>query len=378
MLPELSSLSRAAPNATSQSPNLIDGFGRHIDYLRLSVTDRCDLRCVYCMPEKMKFLPKKDILELEELLTIAKVFIELGIKKIRLTGGEPLVRKNILWLIEKLGKELVPTDNDSYLSTEKKIGLRELTLTTNATQLAGLAEQIFSMGVRRINVSLDSLRADVFTRITRGGHLQQVMDGIKLAKKIGLAVKINMVVMKNINDQEVHDMIKWCGDNGYDLTFIEIMPMGDIGEETTTRKLGKENDEENWSVRSEQYMPLSLVRADIMTRWQLSKSEQKTGGPANYYLCHDTGQKIGFITPLTNHFCSSCNRVRLTTSGKLFLCLGKDDMVDIRADLRKGGVAQVKSAIINAMARKPLSHDFVISRHGHQPSQRRAMVETGG
>ncbi len=378
MLPELSSLSRAAPNATSQSPNLIDGFGRHIDYLRLSVTDRCDLRCVYCMPEKMKFLPKKDILELEELLTIAKVFIELGIKKIRLTGGEPLVRKNILWLIEKLGKELVPTDNDSYLSTEKKIGLRELTLTTNATQLAGLAEQIFSMGVRRINVSLDSLRPDVFTRITRGGHLQQVIDGIQLAKKIGLAVKINMVVMKNINDQEVHDMIKWCGDNGYDLTFIEIMPMGDIGEETTTRKLGKENDEENWSVRSEQYMPLSLVRADIMTRWQLSKSEQKTGGPANYYLCHDTGQKIGFITPLTNHFCSSCNRVRLTTSGKLFLCLGKDDMVDIRADLRKGGVAQVKNAIINAMARKPLSHDFVISRGGHQPSQRRAMVETGG
>lgn len=342
---------------------LRDGFGRKIDYLRLSVTDRCDLRCVYCMPKKMKFLPKKDILELEELLVIAKIFINLGVKKIRLTGGEPLVRKNILWLIEKLGGEL---SNDS--------GLQELTMTTNGTQLAGLAIKIFTAGIKRINVSLDSLKPDVFSRITRGGDLLQVMQAIKMAKTIGLAIKINMVVMKHINDGEVHDMIKWCGDHGYDITLIEIMPMGDIGDAVGDGDMG----EENWSLRHEQYMPLSLVRSDIMAHWQLEKSDYRTSGPANYYLCRDTGQKIGFITPLTNHFCATCNRVRLTTSGKLFLCLGKDDMVDLRAALRLGGESAVKENIINAMMKKPLSHDFVIHRGDGNISQKRAMVETGG
>ena len=343
-------------------PSLHDGFGRTINYLRLSVTDRCDLRCVYCMPAKMTFLPKKEILELEELLVIARAFIAMGVKKIRLTGGEPLVRKNILWLIEQLGRELLPSG-----------GLAELTMTTNGTQLAGMAERIFAAGVRRINVSLDSLTADVFARITRGGDLAAVQMAIKTAHAVGLKIKINMVVMRGVNDGEVHDMIRWCGAHGYDLTFIEIMPMGNIGEDRQ-----ENSGEENWSVRQSQYMPLSLVRADIMARWQLSKTDYQSGGPANYYLCHDTAQKIGFITPLTNHFCAACNRVRLTTSGKLFLCLGQDDAVDLKSALRGGGEKQLKETIISAMTKKPLSHDFVIERHDNKPSQKRAMVETGG
>ncbi|MDI9314341.1 MAG: GTP 3',8-cyclase MoaA [Hydrotalea sp.] len=362
-------------NAPSAQPNLRDGFGRTISYLRLSVTDRCDLRCVYCMPAKMKFLPKKEILELEELLVIAKQFIALGVKKIRLTGGEPLVRKNILWLIEKLGQELLPTGTggtgDSGLQ-----GLQELTLTTNGTQLAGMAEQIFAAGVRRVNVSLDSLKPDVFARITRGGNLAAVQMALKTAQVVGLKIKINMVVMRGVNDAEVHDMIGWCGAQGYDLTFIEIMPMGNIGEEVAGNS--ENAGEENWSVRQSQYMPLSLVRADIMARWRLSKSDYKSGGPANYYRCEETGQKIGFITPLTNHFCATCNRVRLTTSGKLFLCLGKDNMVDLKLALRTGGAEKLRATIIDAMTQKPLSHDFVIGRNDNNPSQKRAMVETGG
>ncbi|MCX8515886.1 MAG: GTP 3',8-cyclase MoaA [Alphaproteobacteria bacterium] len=360
-----------------------DSFGRQITYLRLSVTDRCDLRCVYCMPAMMKFLPKSEVLELEELATIATSFIGLGVKKIRVTGGEPLVRKNIIWLIERLGKEL-QTDG----------GLNELTLTTNGTQLGKFAPALFAAGVRRVNVSLDSLRPAVFARLTRGGDVAVVLDSIAKAKAAGLQVKINMVALRGINDIEIHDMISWCGDHGHDLTFIEVMPMGEVGitagktskNDGTAQKAkangnsnsGAYGDEDSWAVRAEQYWPLSLLRAEVMTRWQLTRSDYRSAGPASYYDCRETGRRIGFITPLTNHFCASCNRVRLTTTGKLYLCLGQDNMVDLRAALHKGGVAHLNATIREAMKHKPLSHDFVISRWHKDPSQQRAMNQTGG
>ncbi|MEX0760589.1 MAG: GTP 3',8-cyclase MoaA, partial [Tistlia sp.] len=263
---------------------MIDPFQRAITYLRVSVTDRCDFRCVYCMSEDMSFLPKAEVLSLEELDRLCSAFVDLGVRKLRLTGGEPLVRRNILWLIERLGRHL-----DSG-------ALDELTLTTNGSQLGRYADQLFAAGVRRINVSLDTLDPDKFAAITRWGKLDKVLDGLAAAKAAGLEVKINAVALKGVNDDEIHRLVEWCGAEGFDLTFIEVMPMGDIG---TEQRLG-------------QYWPLSMVRGELARRWTLEESDHRTGGPARYALCRETGRRIGFITPLTHNFCESCNRVRLT------------------------------------------------------------------
>jgi len=276
--------------------SLIDPFDREISYLRVSVTDRCDLRCVYCMAEDMTFLPKSEVLSLEELDRLCSAFVELGVRKLRLTGGEPLVRKNVMWLVRRLGRHL------------ESGALDELTLTSNATQLAKYADELAAAGVRRINVSLDTLDPTKFTAITRWGNLDQVLDGLAAAKRAGLAVKINTVALKGINDDELDSMLAWCGECGFDLTFIEVMPMGEIGAQ-----------------RIDQYLPLSMVRAKLAERWTLNESDYHTGGPARYVEVAETGQKLGFITPLTHNFCESCNRVRLTCTGTLYMCLGQED-----------------------------------------------------
>jgi cyclic pyranopterin phosphate synthase len=329
---------------------MIDPFGRSVTYLRVSVTDRCDLRCVYCMAEDMTFLPKADILSLEELERLCGAFVRKGVRKIRLTGGEPLVRRNIMSLIEGLGRMIGPG------------GLDELTLTTNATQLAKHADGLARAGVKRINVSLDTLDAAKFTAVTRWGKLDQVMEGIAAAKAAGLAIKINTVALKGVNEDEFDALVEYCGREGFDLTFIETMPMGDIH-----------------SDRLEQYLPLSLVRAHLARRWTLSDTDYATGGPARYADVAETGRRIGFITPMTHNFCESCNRVRLTCTGTLYMCLGQEDAADLRAPLRsEGGDAALDAAIDEAIGRKPKGHDFIIDRRHNRPAVARHMSVTGG
>ena len=329
---------------------LIDPFGRTVDYIRLSVTDRCDFRCVYCMAEEMTFLPKSELLTLEELEIIIRTFMSLGTKKVRLTGGEPLVRRNIMHLIKALGAEV------------KAGNLDELTLTTNGSQLHKMADELYEAGVRRLNISLDSRDADNFRKITRWGDLDKVMRGLEIAKKAGLSLKINMVALKGVNDGEFVDMLQWCGDEGFDLTIIEVMPMGDIGNEN----------------RLDQYLPLTSVRRLIEERFTLTPSAHRTAGPARYYNVEETGGRLGLITPLTHNFCESCNRVRMTCTGELYMCLGQDDNANLAAALREGGQKALKNAIIDAIARKPKGHDFEISRKSSGPAVSRHMNVTGG
>jgi len=329
---------------------MIDPFGRKINYLRLSVTDRCDLRCVYCMAEDMTFLPKSEVLSLEELERLAGAFIRLGTTKLRLTGGEPLVRRGILDLIADLGRD--------YLATGK---LRELTLTTNGTQLAKSAESLRAAGVKRINVSLDSLDADRFRRITRTGDLNQVLDGLRAAKEAGLKVKLNMVALKGINDDEIDHAVAWCGEQGFDLVLIETMPLGEVED------------------RLENYLPLTEVRRALAEKWTLEESPMNTGVPARYVRVAETGSMLGFITPLTHGFCEACNRVRVTCTGTLYLCLGQEDSADLRAPLRSGESDDaLERAILEALGRKPKGHDFIIDRDHQRPALSRHMSMTGG
>jgi GTP 3',8-cyclase len=328
---------------------MIDPFGRHITYLRVSVTDRCDFRCVYCMAEHMSFLPKADLLTLEELERLCGAFIAKGVERLRITGGEPLVRKNVMGLIEKLGTRLGR-------------GLKELTLTTNGSQLARFAQALKDAGVERINVSLDTLQADKFRAITRWGELSKVLAGIDAALAAGLKVKINTVALRDVNRDEIPSMIEWAHGSGMDLTLIETMPMGEIDGDRTA-----------------QYLPLSLVRADLARRFTLSDSAHKTGGPARYVQVGETRGRLGFITPLTHNFCESCNRVRVTCTGTLYMCLGQNDDADLRAPLRASSDdAPLIAAIDAAIARKPKGHDFLIDRRHTRPAVARAMSLTGG
>ncbi len=331
--------------------NLVDPFARAITYLRVSVTDRCDFRCVYCMSEDMTFLPKAEILSLEEIERLCGAFVRLGVRKLRLTGGEPLVRRNIMTLFRGLSRHLKSGDLD------------ELTLTTNGSQLAKYADELAGLGVRRVNVSIDTLDPHKFQAITRWGKFDRVMAGLAAAKSAGLAVKINAVALRGVNDDEFDDLVAWCGDEGFDLTFIEVMPMGEMGGET----------------RVEQYLPLSLVRAKLAERWTLEDIDYRTGGPARYVRVGETGGRIGFITPLTHNFCESCNRVRLTCSGTLYMCLGQEDAADLRAPLRMSDDdALLDAAIHEAISRKPKGHDFVIDRRHSRPAVGRHMSVTGG
>lgn len=328
---------------------LIDPFKRKISYVRVSVTDRCDFRCTYCMSENMEFLPKRDVLSLEELDRLCSTFIDLGVKKLRITGGEPLVRKNIIQLFSNLGKKLGH-------------GLEELTLTTNGSQLGRYAKDLFDTGVRRINVSLDSLEKNKFKKITRIGDLDKVINGIMVAKKAGLKIKINAVALKEINDNEILNLVNWCGENKFSLTFIEVMPMGEIGEK-----------------RADQYMPLTDVRNLIQTKYSLTEDPLRTGGPARYVHCHETDQKIGFITPHTHNFCEMCNRVRITCTGVMYMCLGQQDKADLKTPLRKSENDQLlKDVIYEAISRKPKGHDFVIERKQGEKFVPRHMNVTGG
>ncbi len=323
---------------------MIDPFGRTVSYLRVSVTDRCDFRCVYCMAEDMSFLPKADLLTLEELERLCAAFIRLGVKKLRLTGGEPLVRRGVMGLIGRLGEQLVQ-------------GLEELTLTTNGAQLATHAAGLKAAGVKRINVSLDTLDERKFTAITRWGRLPQVLDGIEAARAAGLRVKINMVALKGVNDDEFSPMLAWCGARGFDLCLIETMPMGEV------------------THREETHLPLDGVRHALARNWALSPSTHATGGPARYWDVAETGTRIGFITPLSNHFCDDCNRVRLTCTGTLYMCLGQADAADLRAPLRASADdAALEQAVHAAIARKPKGHTFDITR----PAVARHMSVTGG
>ncbi len=327
---------------------LIDGFGRRISYVRLSVTDRCDFRCAYCMPLEMTFLPKADVLTLEELDAVASAFVARGVSRIRLTGGEPLVRKGFLELVQGLKRHIGH-------------GLDELTLTTNGSQLARFAEPLFAAGVRRVNVSLDTLDAGRFRQITRTGELAPVLEGIAAAKAAGLSVKLNMVALKGLNDDEIPEMVAWAGERGFDLTFIETMPLGLIEEDRTDR-----------------YLPLTEVRRTLERRMTLVDSPERTGGPARYARVAGTAQKLGFITPLTHNFCESCNRVRVTATGTLFMCLGQEDRVELRDLLRSAGPAALDEALDRAMRLKPRGHDFVIERRAAAPAVSRHMSMTGG
>jgi cyclic pyranopterin phosphate synthase len=330
---------------------MIDPFGREITYLRVSVTDRCDLRCVYCMAEDMTFLPKSQVLMLEELDRLCGAFIGLGVKKIRLTGGEPLVRRDVIKLVRSLGARI------------GEGGLEELTCTTNGTQLAKLAYDLKAAGMRRINVSLDSLDPATFTALTRWGKIEQTLDGIFAAKAAGLKIKINAVAMKGVNEHEFDRLIAWCGEHGFDLCLIETMPMGEISQD-----------------RNDQYLPLSVVRADLKKRWTLTETDYRTGGPARYFDIAETGTRIGFITPMTHNFCESCNRVRLTCTGTLYMCLGQEDSAEFRDLLRDPAVDEegLREAILAAIARKPKGHDFVIDRRTKRPAVARHMSVTGG
>ncbi len=330
-------------------PALVDPFGRHVSYLRVSVTDRCDFRCTYCMSEHMTFLPKRDLLSLEELDRLCSAFVAKGVRKLRITGGEPLVRKNIMWLFRKLSRHLGG-------------GLDELTLTTNGSQLAKFAAELKDAGVRRINVSLDTLQPGKFNAITRWGDFGQVMAGIDAAEAVGLSIKLNAVALKGINEDEIDDLLRFAHGRGFDLTLIETMPMGDIGED-----------------RTDHYLPLSIVRARLLDRWTLEDIPFSTGGPARYVRVKETGGKLGFITPMTHNFCESCNRVRLTCTGTLYMCLGQDDAADLRGPLRASADdALLGGAIDEAISRKPKGHDFVIDRRTKQPAVARHMSVTGG
>ena len=329
---------------------LRDRFGRDITYLRLSVTDRCDLRCTYCMSEKMTFLPKKDLLSFEELERLADAFIARGVKKIRITGGEPLVRRDVLGLMERLGKRLGRGDFD------------ELTLTTNGTQLAQHADRLKSYGVKRVNVSLDTLKPDVFAKLTRRDALDQVLRGIDAARAAGLAVKINTVGLKGVNEAEIPQMISWAHGQGMSLTLIEVMPLGEIDEE-----------------RFDQYLPLTKVQDALEARWTLSAIPLRTGGPARYFNIAETGGTLGLITPLTNNFCAGCNRVRVTCTGQIYMCLGQSDRVDLRAAMRGDEPeAALQAALDRAMLKKPERHNFEINERGEQPALARHMSVTGG
>ena len=330
---------------------LVDPFLRPISYLRLSVTDRCDFRCTYCMAEHMQFLPKKDLLTLEELDRLSSAFIRLGVRKLRITGGEPLVRKGIMTFFEAMSRHLASG------------ALQELTLTTNGSQLARFAEPLAAAGVRRVNVSLDSLVPEKFATITRWGRLDQVMEGIAAAKAAGLKVKINAVALKGFNEDELFPLLDWCATHGHDLTFIEVMPMGEMGEE----------------MRLDQYWPLQDLRARLAGRFSLTDLTERTGGPARYVRIEETGQKVGFITPLTHNFCESCNRVRVTCTGELFMCLGQEDRADLRAPLRDSADdGLLEQAIRAAIARKPKGHDFDYSRQKVTGQMSRHMSHTGG
>jgi GTP 3',8-cyclase len=336
----------AAP-ASVPAP-LIDPFGRAISYLRVSVTDRCDFRCVYCMSEHMTFLPRAELLSLEELERLCAAFIRQGVRKLRLTGGEPLVRRDIMTLIQALGKKVKSGD------------LEELTLTTNGSQLAKYAQNLVDSGVRRINVSVDTLDPEKFQAITRWGKLAQVQEGLMAARRAGLEVKINTVALKGVNEDEFDHLIQWCGDHGFDLTLIETMPLGEIDQQ-----------------RTDQYLPLSAVRERLEAKWTLNDIDYRTGGPARYVRVKETGQRLGFITPHTHNFCESCNRVRLTCTGTLYMCLGQEDAADLRAPLRASGSDDLlDEAIRAAIARKPKGHDFIIDRAA--PAVRRHMSVTGG
>ena len=336
--------------ASTQSTPLVDPFGRAITYLRVSVTDRCDFRCVYCMAEDMTFLPKKDVLSLEELDRLCSAFVDRGVRKLRLTGGEPLVRKNIVSLIGSLSRHL-----DSGR-------LDELTLTTNGSQLARYANELAGYGVKRVNVSVDTLDPQKFRAITRWGDLDKVMEGIRAAQDAGLKVKINAVALKDVNEHEIDDMIRWAHGRDMDLTLIETMPLGEVDAD-----------------RTDQYLSLAEVRRRLADHWALVDIPYKTGGPARYVEIAETGGRLGFITPLTHNFCEGCNRVRVTCTGTLYMCLGQEDAADLRAPLRASeGDALLHAAIEEAIARKPKGHDFVIERRGQRPAVSRHMSMTGG
>jgi cyclic pyranopterin phosphate synthase len=337
-------------NGTNITKSLVDPFGRTVDYIRVSVTDRCDFRCVYCMAEQMTFLPKADLLSLEELEQVCRGFMALGTRKIRLTGGEPLVRRNIMHLIRNLGAEVNAGNLD------------ELTITTNGSQLEKVANDLVDAGVRRLNISIDTLEPDRFREITRWGDLDNVLRGMQAAKRAGLAIKLNAVALKGVNEFELGDMVSWAGDQGFDMTIIEVMPMGDIGNEN----------------RVDQYLPLSHVRATLAKRFTMTDINFQTPGPARYVQIAETGRKLGFITPLTHNFCESCNRVRVTCTGELYMCLGQDDKADLAAALRSGGEDGLRDAIIEAIGRKPKGHDFVISRRVPSVAVGRHMNVTGG
>lgn len=327
---------------------LVDRFGRHISYLRISVTDRCDFRCVYCMAENMTFLPKREVLSFEEIETIAAAFVQRGVTKLRLTGGEPLVRRDILDLVRSLGRHLGQ-------------GLEELTMTTNGSQLSRFADDLFKAGMRRINVSLDTLDPDRFAQITRRGRMADVMAGIDAAQAAGLQIKINMVAMRGVNEDEIEPMMEWAHGRGMGLTLIEGMPLGEVGLD-----------------RVDSYLPLRELRDRLARRWTLSKLDQRTGGPARYLHVAETGGVLGFITPMSHNFCESCNRVRLTATGQLFLCLGQEDQVNLRDALREGGAEALDAALDHAMLIKPKGHDFVIDRARPAPALGRHMSVTGG
>jgi len=329
---------------------LVDPFHRAINYLRVSVTDRCDFRCVYCMSEHMTFLPKADLLSLEELDRLCSAFVARGVTKLRLTGGEPLVRRGIMTLVSSLSRHLASG------------ALRELTLTTNASQLEKFSSELKAYGVERINVSLDTLDADKFRSITRWGELSKVLAGIDAAQAVGLKLKINTVALKGVNEDEISDLLAWAHGRGMDLTVIEVMPLGDIEES-----------------RLDQYLPLSLVRARLAERYTLEDIDYRTGGPARYVRVKETGGRLGFITPLTHNFCESCNRVRVTCTGTLYMCLGQEDAADLRAPLRASESDDlIHAAIDEAITRKPKGHDFVIDRRHRRPALARHMSVTGG
>jgi cyclic pyranopterin phosphate synthase len=328
---------------------MIDPFGREVTYLRVSVTDRCDFRCRYCMSEDMTFLPKRDLLSLEELDRLCSAFIRLGVKKLRLTGGEPLVRRNIITLIQGLSRHLESGD------------LEELTLTTNGSQLAQHAQELANCGVKRLNVSVDSLDPNKFKDITRRGSLDQVLNGLQAAKDAGLKIKINTVALKGVNDDEFDDLIKWCGNEGFDLTFIETMPMGEIDDD-----------------RTDHYLSLTQMRKNLEETWTLADIPLKTGGPATYVSVGETGGRVGFITPMSHNFCEGCNRVRVTCTGTLYMCLGQNDQADLITPLRQSeGDELLLQTIEEAISRKPKGHDFVIDRNS-RPAVSRHMSVTGG
>lgn len=332
---------------SSPRPDMVDSFGRIITYVRISVTDRCDLRCRYCMAERMQFLPRREILTLEEIAALADIFIARGVRKIRLTGGEPLVRRGVLELASAIGSRI-------------GAGLDELTVTTNGTRLEHFAAGLYAAGVRRINVSLDSLRADRFAHVTRGGDLAGVLRGIDVAAQAGLAVKINTVALAGINDDEIAAILRWCGQKSFDLTLIETMPLGEVEEDRTDR-----------------YLPLDGVRRALEEEFALTPSLRRTGGPARYYEVAELGVRLGMITPLTNNFCDGCNRIRVAATGTVYGCLGHDQKVDLRDALREGGPAQVNALLDQLLAGKPRRHDFRIGP-ATVPAVARHMSVTGG